>query len=1152
MTAGFILLLSTALAPIAAVAGTDGSSVDPATVSTTGKAYELLLGSGLSFPLRSHASTGGDPRVLTYNLADGRLEFSLGIDEGVVLASRAFCMDLNPSTQGTAAPRLYARNIDNQVVIDSSLGQSLKFREASTRFETSLAASARCFAYVDGGKDGMVFSMLGGAVPEPRLFSDSFESIPGLTISFLSADTQASTPLRTVARRSEGEGNGEFRYRLRLSNKGTMNVDNISLQLLEMFNAEFFPARFDAALDDVEVECVSSGNGATCGQIFAKSEGPQPLRVRGIKLPARSHVDYFITRRIDADSDLGQRIMLDAGAATLQTYRGRTIFAAASHEITLVGEGTWISADNPPAGILVSDSLDESHHVVEVSAWDSEPEGHCLDGVSSCSTPLQGVQIQVDGLCQLEPASDLTSSCAPVDPGQVRFDSTAVTDADGIARFRIASEVASNLQVDFSVVDASLQGMNLTAVRADQLQTSTNLAFIPDQPDALQYLTVDTEAQAGDDLNVQIEVIDRFGNRVGCGPENEVSVTLSLLQVLSSNGPIWGYEGQAFDCGLISFDTVAINRTGSGYELRARANGFADIYSPPITIAAGQPDQLRFAVQPQETVAGQAISPAVTVHIEDAFGNLTDSAAAVELALVNDPSGAASLDGAGPLSASSGVISFPALSVDRSGSGFVIEATSTAAAPATSQPFDITASAPAGIQLSGPSNQTAGEVGDSFTLTVVDTFGNPTIVPFEYSFTLATDSTGSVSFDPATLTIAPGFGTASFTYSDTRAGTSTVTATYSSGVINLGSAVHPVTIDPAQAHRLTFVTQPSDATAGEPFPSAVAVGVEDEWNNAVDWDNATEVTLALVDSSAEPIALNGDSIVTVENGIASFANLSTTVAGTDHRLIASSGSLIGADSDPFDVASAAGTAIEFLSIPDQLVSGLALSPALQIRVIDNFGNTATDDTRNISLRISDGSSLQSLGTEAATNGIASYTAVIPSNWSGQGRVFEATASPLIIESDPVDVSIAAFTFNDFDTIIAGDTSQTSVGVDASASSDDLPGSTPIRYRMTLLDANDDGVEGFVFTYCADGPDCTVSETLPATDGAGQAFFGPEAGITAGDAGILDPGGATSTFEFALAPAGDYSLIVELLEVDSVDNSQLEWLGQGATSFTVSD
>ncbi len=1105
--------------------------------------YSLNLGEGLNgLALRLHGADKS--RVLTYNLAERRMEFSFDVDATNILAKRLFCLDLGSGDGSSSGPRLLGRDVDEQIVIDAPLGSPLSYLYNEVLFESTLDQDVRCFSYQTDDESELVFSLLGAPLPQPTLFSDRFELVPGLTISFLTADTdQPAQPLRSVARLSEAEDR-LFPYRVRLSNKGTLNIEGISMQLLEMFDS-VYDARFNDQ-DLVEVVCVpgSTVPGASCGS----SVDNLTLRRHDIKLPPQSYVDFFLTRQIEPTSDLGQSIVLNAGAVTLETHNNRPIFAANTHEIILIGDGTWISAKEPQSAVLVSDSLADSHHLVEVAAWDSDPDAACTSNSADCSTPLQGLEIEITDICRVTAAPRGLSDCIPVDSSKVHFDSTAMTDEDGIARFKVASELADALRVTFTVTDDTLGTLALDSSRADQLETATVVTFLPDQPAGLGQISALTTAQAGENLGLEIEVVDRFGNRVGCDPDtdNAVTVNLTLLQILSSGGPIWVHEGQDFNCGLITFDNVAINRTGNGYEIRAGATGFNSVNTLPITITPGNPHQLNFQVQPSTVIAGQPIFPPVVVRIEDAFGNLTNSSAAVDLSLAADPSGEASLDG-NTSTAVDGVASFPSLSVDRSGSGFLLEANSTDLLLATSEAFDVLASAPVSIALTGPAEQIAGEFVGNFTLTILDGFGNPTIAPSPVSFDLSSDATGSAVFEPAgPVTIATGDGSAEFTFSNTRAEATTVTASFASGAIDLGSADHVVSIMPAQAERLAFLDQPATATAGVIFPEPVTVEVQDQFDNQVASDNTTIVEIALLDSDGDPLGLTGTLAVVVSEGVATFSDLTSTTAGNDFRLTASAIDLTGADSDPFDINSAPGTALEFQFIPDQLVSGLTMTPPLEVRVVDSFGNTATDDSRAIDLRLNDGITSQSVSIQNAVAGIASFDGPIPAGQFGQSLTFEAIASPLFLPSSPVDVSVAAFSFDDFDGIQANVLAQASVGVDASAST--LDGATLIRYRITLLDGNGDGVEGFDFTYCADGPGCTISETLPATDASGQSFFGPVTGITASDAGIVDPQGSSSLFQFEME-SGEFSLTVELLEVDGFD---LDWLGEGTTNFTVVD
>src|SRR5262249_11256717 len=78
-------------------------------------------------------------------------------------------------------------------------------------------------------------------------------------------------------------------------------------------------------------------------------------------------------------------------------------------------------------------------------------------------------------------------------------------------------------------------------------------------------------------------------------------------------------------------------------------------------------------------------------------------------------------------------------------------------------------------------------------------------------------------------------------------------------------------------------------------------------NNLVTTDNSDAVTLTLA-TNPSGATLNGTNPVTVSAGVATFSNLSVSLAGTGFRLGATSGTLTGATSASFNVT--ASTVIE--------------------------------------------------------------------------------------------------------------------------------------------------------------------------------------------------------------------------------------------------
>ncbi len=102
----------------------------------------------------------------------------------------------------------------------------------------------------------------------------------------------------------------------------------------------------------------------------------------------------------------------------------------------------------------------------------------------------------------------------------------------------------------------------------------------------------------------------------------------------------------------------------------------------------GADHELQFVQAPTDTTYGDLMNPAVTVEVLDQFGNLTDSTASIRLGVASGPSGA-TLSGGGPVAAVDGVATWSALTLNKVGSSYVLEASSGTLTTAISPPFAI-------------------------------------------------------------------------------------------------------------------------------------------------------------------------------------------------------------------------------------------------------------------------------------------------------------------------------------------------------------------------------------------------------------------------------------------------------------------------------
>jgi hypothetical protein len=129
--------------------------------------------------------------------------------------------------------------------------------------------------------------------------------------------------------------------------------------------------------------------------------------------------------------------------------------------------------------------------------------------------------------------------------------------------------------------------------------------------------------------------------------------------------------------------------------------------------------------------------------------------------------------------------------------------------------------------------------------------------------------------------------------------------------------------------------------AGVAISPAVQVTIEDADGNVV--TTATNpVTLALTAGTG----LGGTLTVTPQNGVAAFSDLTLSGVGT-YTLSATSSGLTSATSASFTVDTPVKLA--FLVQPSNVVTGAAISPAVQVAVQDSMGNTVTAAANPVTL-----------------------------------------------------------------------------------------------------------------------------------------------------------------------------------------------------------
>ena len=210
----------------------------------------------------------------------------------------------------------------------------------------------------------------------------------------------------------------------------------------------------------------------------------------------------------------------------------------------------------------------------------------------------------------------------------------------------------------------------------------------------------------------------------------------------------------------------------------------------------------------------------------------------------------------------------------------------------------------------------------------------------QVTLAVASGPGGFAAGSTMTATVSSGVATFSNLVLNT-AGTYTLSESGSGGLT--GPASSSFTVIPAAANHLAFGVQPSTTVAGVAISPAVTVQIFDRFGNLATNDNSDQVTLAV---ASGPGSFTGSSTttVTVSGGIATFSNLILNTAGSYTLSESGTGGISGPASSSFTVTPAAADHLAFGVQPSTTVAGVAISPAVTVKVFDHFGNLVTNDS----------------------------------------------------------------------------------------------------------------------------------------------------------------------------------------------------------------
>jgi hypothetical protein len=479
---------------------------------------------------------------------------------------------------------------------------------------------------------------------------------------------------------------------------------------------------------------------------------------------------------------------------------------------------------------------------------------------------------------------------------------------------------------------------------------------------------------------------DKYGNL-----ETGDNTTVVTAVIGEGSGPLLGTVSVTVVGGVAVF-TDLYDDTAETITLKFTSNTLVTATSGGIVVTPGAASKVVFGQQPTNTTAGVPISPAVTVRVEDEFGNLvTTDTSTVTLSLSSE-----TIEAGATAVASGGVATFSGLTIGVPGTYTLAATDSTLTPSGASTSFTIEPPPTHVVIAQQPSNVIAGAAINPAVTVDVDDSSND-IVPTDSSIVTLTLSNGTFAGGSHAVMAHAVDGIATFSGLEIDA-TGSYTLTASDGVLAPSNPSGSFTVLPAAAAKLVLVVPPYTAVvAGNPLTDPVVMDEVDQYGNVVTTDNTTVVTVALASGTG---TLLGTPTAQVIAGVASFNYLENNTAGPKTLQFSAPG-LPPVVSPPSIVAPAAASGLTIVTRPPGgVVTGKSLT--VVVNAIDPYDNVATSYNGPVTLSAA-GGTLSGTLTVTASDGVATFNDVIPTT---TGSLSLSAISASLTPASSTSISVA--------------------------------------------------------------------------------------------------------------------------------------------------
>ena len=617
-------------------------------------------------------------------------------------------------------------------------------------------------------------------------------------------------------------------------------------------------------------------------------------------------------------------ITIPAGSSSVSFYYGDT--SSGSPTITVSGSLTSDTQTETVTGAVAT-------HLVFTTSPSSTAKGGTAFGIQPVVT-----------------AEDVFGNASTLDSSTVTL---AITPGTGTSGASLSGCVGGEAFGVFTFTGCSIDkiGAGYTLTATDGSLTPATSSAITVSVGSAYQLAFSTQPVGGvaEATNFvtqpKVTVQDAGGNTVTA---DTGSVTLGIGSYSTANS---GSTQGSLSCtsttvsavaGVATFANCKISGTAAAgtYTLSASRSGLNSGTSSGLSILAGTPAKLVVTTQPANTAAGTNFTTGVSV--EDALGNVvTSSSASVALAIGTNPGGGTLTCTTNPLNASSGVATF-SCSINKTGTGYTLTATSTGLTSVTSSAFNITPGTAAKLVVTTQPVATS-TAGTNFTtgVSVEDALGN-VVTPSSAPVTLAiANNPNGGTLTCTTNPLNASSGVATFSCYVDMAGTGyTLTAT--SGSLT-SATTNAFNITAGAGSQLAITSNPINTTASSSATGAFTVTLQDAFGNPTTKSSAITVNLSSTSSGKKFAATSGGASVTSvslpANTQSVTAYYADTVAGSPTITAAATG--LTSDTQIETITAGTGAKLVITSSPLNVAHGTSARNAFTVTLEDAFGNPTT-------------------------------------------------------------------------------------------------------------------------------------------------------------------------------------------------------------------